>query len=156
MLGSLRAQANQSRERSDEKIVFKGRVLAYVDSMTVGAGIGPLYETFIFGIESKGERGAQVITPIEVLYAFPNWNERLPHNFLDHGRLYELHMTRETMCDEKLSVLSYEKNKDENGKKLPPTNILRLMDGAPKDLLKAADSMLPCYRLTPGNYQELK
>jgi hypothetical protein len=70
LFGGLPTQANQSKEKSDKKNVLKGRVLAYIDSMAVGSGVGPLYETFIFGVESKGERGAQVITPFEVYTHF--------------------------------------------------------------------------------------
>jgi hypothetical protein len=62
---------------------------------------------------------------------------------------------RTPRCDESVKKLSYEENEDETGKPLPPTYILRMMDGAPKDLLKP-DSVLPCYLLRPGNYQELK
>ncbi len=152
---NLPARGNHSKENTDEKTVLSGRVLAYVDSMVVGAGVGPQYETFIFGVESKGERGEQTITPVEIVYAFHKSDGLLPHSFFDHAKLYELHAVRDQNCDEKVSVLSYEKNEDSNGKQLPPTYILRVMEGAPKDLLKS-DSILLCYMLRPGSYQELK
>lgn len=52
------------------------------------------------------------------------------------------------------STLSYEKNVDETGKPLPPTYVLRPVNGAPKDVLKP-DAVLPCYVLRPGRYKIL-
>ena len=114
-----------------------------------------MYETFVFAVESKGARGEQIITPVEIVYAFHKSDGLLPHSFFDYAKLYEMRVVRDQNCDERVRVLSYEKNEDSNGKQLPPTYILRVMDGAPKDLLKP-DSILPCYMLRPGNYQELK
>lgn len=152
---NLKAQVNLSQRDPDKASVLVGRVLAYVDSMVIGAGVGPQYQKFIFGVESKGERGQQVIIPVEIVYAFQNSAGFLPHSFFDHSRLYELTAVRDQNCDEKVSVLSYEKNEDETGKPLPSTYILRIMEGFPKDVLKP-DLVLPCYILRLGDYRVQK
>lgn len=149
---SLLAQENMPRKVSTEKTSpLIGRVLAYIDSLVLGAGLGPQYETFIFGVESKNERGEQIIVPVEIVHAFFKSDGRLPRTFFDHSKLYELRVERDSQCDESVSDLSYAKNEDETGKQLPPTYIMRFLDGAPKDALKP-DAVLPCYILRSGNY----
>jgi hypothetical protein len=135
-----------------ETTALTGRVLAYVDSMVIGVGVGPHYEKFIFGVESKREDGQPLITPVEIVYAFHKSDGLLPLSFFDHAKLYELRVVRDQNCDAKVSALSYEKNEDSTGKPLPPTYILRVMEGAPKDLLNT-ESKLPCYMLRPGVYR---
>lgn len=152
---NLPAQQKPSEASAEKASVLVGRVVAYVDSMAVGAGLGPQYERLIFGVESKGDRGEQNIRPVQILYAFFKSDGLLPHSFFDHSKLYELHVVRTPRCDESVKKLSYEENEDETGKQLPPTYILRMMDGAPKDLLKP-DSILPCYMLRPGDYRVQK
>ncbi|MGH9970490.1 MAG: hypothetical protein ACREBG_22240 [Pyrinomonadaceae bacterium] len=146
---------NLSQRDPDKASILVGRVLAYVDSLVVGAGVGPQYEKFIFGAESKGERGEQVITAVEIVYAFHKSSGPLPGSFFDYSKRYELRVERDARCDETLKKLSYEENEDETGKQLPSTYILRMMDGAPKDLLKP-DSLLPCYMLRSGDYRGQK
>jgi hypothetical protein len=148
------AFSGQDKPAAIERTVLVGRVLASINSLDPNSDLTARYENFVFGVESKGDSGVR-ITPIRILYRFHSWDERLRDPFFDYSKRYEMRVERERRCDEKLSVLSYEKNEDENGKELPPTHILRVIDGAPKELLKT-DSVLPCYRLTPGNYQVLK
>jgi hypothetical protein len=148
------AFSGQDKPAAVERTVLVGRVLASINSLGPNSDLTARYETFVFGVESKGD-GRKRITPIRILYRFHSWNERLRDPFFDYSKRYEMRVEREPRCDEKVSVLSYEKNEDSNGKQLPPTYILRVMDGAPKDLLKP-DSILPCYMLRPGNYRVLK
>jgi len=122
-------------------------VLAEIGSLAFGAGLGPKYTTFIFGVEKDG-----VIAPVKVSYAFFKSQGPPPDSFFDHSKLYKLEALREPKCDETLSSLAQIKNVDESGKPLPPTNVLRLLDGAPKELLKP-DLVLPCYVLRAGKYK---
>ena len=155
IMANARVAVPQGRPRDVAKRVVIGHVLASVDSLISGAGLGPKYETFIFGVESKGKKGKQIVTPVEIVYAYHKSTGPLPAVFFDYSKRYELRVERDSRCDEKLGVLSYEKNEDENGKELPATYILRMMDGAPKDLLKS-DSLLPCYILRSGDYRVQK
>jgi hypothetical protein len=149
---ALSAQKKLAEASKEKTSTLAGRVLAYVDSLVVGAGVGPQYETFIFGMELKNARGEQVVAPVKVAYAFFKSGGPLPASFFDHSKLYELRVVRDSNCDDRVSNLSYVKNEDETGKQLPPTYILRMMDGAPKDALKP-DLVLPCYVLRSGNYR---
>jgi hypothetical protein len=151
LCGTSPAQGNQTENKEKETIVI-GRVLASFTSTGYGSGIGPKYETFIFGVESKGERGEQIITPVEIAYAFQKYDQLLPQSFFDHSKLYELHVRRAEACDVKVSALSWVKNEDPEGKQLPSTYILKMTDGAPSDLFNQ-DSILPCYTLYGGNYR---
>lgn len=126
-----------------------GRVLAGVQSLAFGAGLGPSYTTFIFGVQKNG-----AILPVKVSYAFFNSQGPPPDSFFDHSKLYELQASRDPHCDELLSSVAQTKNIDESGKLLPPSQSLRILDGAPKKVLKA-DLILPCYVLYAGRYKLL-
>ena len=129
----------------------QGRVIAYVSSAAFGAGVGPQYVRFVFGIESQDKE----LKPVKILYAFFKSDGPPRDSFFDHSKLYELQAVRDPKCDESVSSLSYEKNVDsETGKELPPTNVMHFLDGAPKDILKP-DVVLPCYLLRPGRYKVL-
>jgi len=128
-----------------------GRVLADVSTLTFGAGLGPRYTSFIFGVE-KG--GGMHVVPVKVSYAFFKSDGPPPDSFFDYSKRYELEAVRESKCDEAVESLAYVKNVDASGKPLPPTYVLRFLDGAPKIELKP-DAVLPCYVLRPGKYKVL-
>lgn len=129
-----------------------GRVLADVGSIAFGAGLGPQYITFIFGVEEDG--GARV-APVKISYAFFKSEGLPPESFFDYSKRYQLRAIRDPKCDESLKSLSYAENVDESGKPMQPTYILRVLDGAPKDVLKP-DLVLPCYVLRPGKYKVVR
>jgi hypothetical protein len=128
-----------------------GRGLAEVSTLTFGAGLGPKYTSFIFGVE---EDGSTHVVPVKISYAFFKSDGPPPDSFFDYSKRYELQAVREPKCDESVNSLSYVKNVDESGKPLPPTYVLRFLEGAPKVVLKP-DAVLPCYVLRPGNYKLL-
>jgi hypothetical protein len=136
----------------EKKTLLVGRVLGYINSLVVGAGIGPQYETFIFGVESKNAQGEQIVVPVEILYAFSKDEGLLRDSFFDHSKLYELNVVRDARCDQTLSKLSYETNAHITGEALPPTNILRILYGSPRYLFKP-NSVLPCYVLHGRQYK---
>jgi hypothetical protein len=136
----------------EKKIALKGRVLADVASLTFGAGVGPQYQRFIFGVESKNAHGEQVVTPVEILYAFFKDQGPLRDDFFNHSTVYELNVVRDSNCDQSVSALSYEKAEDTTGKELPPLKVLQVLYGAPRDVLKP-DAVLPCYILHGREYK---
>jgi hypothetical protein len=144
--------AQKSKRRTEKTVTLVGRVLAWKLPLFVGAGIGPLSEVFVFGVEGDGAEG---ITPTKIIYTFFESNGSLQDNFFDHSKRYELQAIRDTQCDESVKGLSYVKSADhESGKPLPPVYVLRFLDGAPKDALKP-DAVLSCYILRPGKYKVL-
>lgn len=144
-------QDTSPRKESTEKTApIVGRVLADVGSLVFGAGLGPKYTTFIFGVEKSG--GA--IMPVKVSYTFFKSQGPPPDSFFDHSKLYELRAGREPNCDETLSSLAQIENVDESGRPLPPTDALRVLEGAPRDILQP-DLLLPCYVLRAGKYKVL-
>jgi hypothetical protein len=146
------AQKTPDDQRGTEKTrPLVGRVLADVSTLTFGAGLGPRYTSFIFGVE---EGGSARVVPVKVSYAFFKSDGPPPDSFFDYSKRYELQTLRDTKCDETLNSLSYVKNLDQSGKPLQPTYVLRFLEGAPKDLLKS-DTILPCYTLRPGKYKVL-
>jgi hypothetical protein len=141
-----------SKPHTEKKIPLVGRVLAWKQTFAFGAGLGPQYEVFVFGVE-KDRRVS--VAPIKVAYAFFKSDGPLPDSFFDYSKRYELQAVRDTRCDESVEALSYVKSVDhESGKPLPPLYVLTSLEGAPKDVLKP-DAVLACYLLRPGRYRVL-
>jgi hypothetical protein len=123
--------------------LLRGRVLADIASLTFGAGVGPQYQTFVFGIEPEH---SDKVVPVKVVYAFFKNQGPLRDDFFDHSRVYELNVSRDSSCDERLDKLSYQPSEGPNGEQLAPMKVLQLVYGAPTDLL-SGDRVLPCYIL---------
>jgi len=133
-----------------------GHVLARVEHLLgfPRNSLGGLqYDLFIFGVSSEPKPGSQIV-PVKVSYEFYRYEPYLPEEFFDFSRLCELHVIRDPTCDESVKSLSYEANETDSGKQLPPTYILRILDGVPSDVIKP-DLVLPCYVLRPGHYREV-
>ena len=153
MSTNLLAQRTPTSKAGTEKPTrIVGHVLATVGSLVFGAGLGPQYTTFVFGVEEDG--GARV-APVKISYAFFKSEGVPPDSFFDYSKRYEMQAVRDPKCDETLNSLSYVKNVDESGKPMQPTYVLRILEGAPKDVLKP-DFVLPCYVLRPGKYKVVR
>jgi hypothetical protein len=137
----------------EKQLTLKGHVLARVEGLAYR--INPLggqrYEVFIFGID-KWERTGKSAAPVKVIYKFYRDEPNLPEKFFDFSSRYVLTVVRDTKCDESVKSLSYEANVSESGKPLPATYVLKVLDGAPTDVLKP-DLLLPCFVLRPGQYR---
>ncbi len=56
-LGQKRPTTGVSEDKTNS---IEGRTLAYVDTLVFGAGVGPQYAKFIFGVETKGTKTREV------------------------------------------------------------------------------------------------
>ena len=128
---------------------LRGRILADLAVQFPGAGVGPKHQTFIFGVGQDDGR----IQPIRIDYRYFGRN-RLPSGLFDYTKEYELKAIRETSCDEAVGRLSLVKNVDSSGQELPPTYVLRLLDGVPNSLLKP-EMILPCYSVGEGHVRPI-
>lgn len=160
-LGSTAGHDQPAKVRQSGKIVVEkqgmaGHVLARVEHssgyLRNSLG-GQRYEVFIFGID-KLERYGKSAAPVKVVYEFYRDEPNLPETFFDFSKRYVLSVVQDTKCDESLKSLSYESNFSESGKPLPATNVLKVLDGAPSDVLKP-DLSLSCFVLRPANYKEV-
>ena len=147
---SLAAQTKKPTAATATALV--GRVLAYKDTLAFGAGLGPRYSVFVFGVRTRSQ--SSQVNPVKVAYAFSASEAPPPDSFFDYSKLYELQATREPKCDETVSSLSQEKNVDVTGKELPPTDVLHFVEGAPKIPLTPS-LVLPCYIVYAGKYKVL-
>jgi len=140
--------APDSKDAS-KTLYINGRVLADIVSPVHGAGLGPKYRTFIFGWEqAKGQ-----VLPIKVEYAYFG-RHSLGEDFFVYTNRYKLSAVREMNCDETVGSLSLMKNIDSSGKELPPTNVLRRLNGTPRGLLRP-DTNLECYTVGEGQFKVL-
>lgn len=151
----LSAKVPQSGKTVVEKqLPLMGHVLARIEHLTgylINSLGGQRYEVFIFGPDNEKKPGSPPV-PVKVVYEFYRDEPNLPEKFFDFSSRYELTVVRDTKCDESVKSLSYETHVSESGKPLPATYILRVLDGAPTDVLKR-DLMLPCFVLRPGQYR---
>ena len=136
-----------------KQFTLMGHVLARIEGLAhrVNSMGGQRYEVFIFGID-KWERTGKSTAPVKVVYEFYRDEPNLPEKFFDFSSRYALTVVRDTKCDESVKSLSYEANVSESGKPLPATHVLKVLDGAPTDVLKP-DLILPCFFLRPGQYK---
>jgi len=143
--------SSSQTSNSPKKEILAGRVLAEVQR-PYGAGLGPLWQFFIFGVESESDRDK--IKPVLVAYLFHSYklDPPLREPFFDHSKLYALAVVREGKCDEGISTLSIIENETETGKPLPPSPGIWFVDGAPKDVLRP-EMVLPCYIFSRGDYR---
>ena len=135
-----------------ETISVRGRTIAGIDQLTgyLRGGFGDQYQIFIFGREPSKAGGS--VMPIKIAYKFFKSESPLPDTFLDFSKLYDLQVLREPSCDETVQSLSYQKKSDQTGKALPSAYILRLLKGAPENVL-SPDMVLACYIMRPVRYK---
>lgn len=147
------AFAQGTKPAKEKAIAVKGRVLTdppLLYLISGGAGLGPLWSEFLFGIESPAKRGEPVV-PIKVMYAYYDPTGKLLDEFFDHSKVYEFRLERDTTCDETVASISEAKDKGARGA-VPEDLALHILKGAPKELLRP-DRMLPCYTLRQGKYK---
>lgn len=142
---------SSKRSGNSKEISLRGHVIANVyglsDYFLVGEP-GFNAKDFIFLVDSPNEQ-----KPVRISYQFFKQEPRLPGPFFSYSTIYELRVTRDPSCDVTVEHLSHMKNEEAGtGKPLPPTNVLHILDGAPKDVLKP-EALLPCYVLKPGKYK---
>jgi hypothetical protein len=138
---------------AEKQLRMMGHVLARIVGLTNRINLlgGQRYEVFIFGID-KWERYGKSAAPVKVVYEFYRDEPNLPAKFFDFSNHYKLTVVRDTKCDESVKSLSFEVNVSDSGKPLPATYVLKVLDGAPTDVLKP-DLILPCFVLRPGQYK---
>jgi hypothetical protein len=86
MCAKLTAQSVPMPKVPPEKTErVQGHVVAYVSSAAFGAGVGPQYVRFVFGIESPDKK--EEIKPVKILYAFFKSDGPPPDSFFDHSKL---------------------------------------------------------------------
>ena len=132
-----------------------GHVLARVEHSTgwlINSLGGQRYEVFIFGIDKWEKEAGWSAAPVKVVYEFYRDEPNLPEKFFDFSSRYKLTVVRDTKCDESVKSLSFEANVSDSGKPLAATYVLKVLDGAPTDVLKP-DLILPCFVLRPGQYK---
>ena len=134
-------------------VLLTGRVRARVEHLT-GYSIntlgGWLYDVFVFDSDNPEKQGSPP-APIKVVYEFYQYEPALPDKFFDHSKVYELSVYRHAGCDQSVKSLSYETVLEE-GKAPRPNYILKVLEGAPTDVLKP-DLILPCFLAEAGIIQ---
>ena len=156
--GTLAQPPQAAKAAATESVApLTGHIIARVEYLTgylTNLLGGEKYDVFIFGTGSQGKKPSPLV-PVKIVYQFWPEEPKLPETFFNFARLYELKSAvRDTKCDESVKSLSYQRNVTESGQELPPTLILKILDGAPTGALKP-NLVLPCYYLRPGGYKLL-
>ena len=151
---------------SRQKTKLTGRVLAVSDWPVTNPLLlrgFPHAQEFIFGMETKdGRSGKEAVVPIYVSYEYYPGSEKLPENFFDYSKKYELSVIKENL-DFFLEEVAYGRFNvsDEGGdrssyidKQWPR---LKILDGVPESILRIdMDITLPRYKLATIKYKIIK
>lgn len=142
--------AEKATAPTPEQEVLRGRVMADVASLAFGTGIGAQWVSFIFAVETSSGK----VIPVRIAYAFYKPGELPPDAFWDYSKVYDLNVKRDPKCDTTVQAISFDKNVDEHGNKLPATFVLHSTKNAPPFSFKP-DTVLPCYVLWHGQYKQV-
>jgi hypothetical protein len=129
---------------------LEGRVIAGVNSLISGSGVGPKYETFIFELARHNGSRPSSGKLVRVVYAYFDREHELGRGFYNYQIFYQLRVFREPTCDAKVSEFAYEQNGDSE----PPTSILTVLEGADRSLIDESQT-LPCYVLNQSDYKKV-
>jgi hypothetical protein len=132
-----------------KEVLIRGRVLADIAWQAHGSGLGPKYETFIFGWEQIDGS----LLPVKIAYAYFGKNG-LPASFFNFTRRFELKAVQQKQCEQTVGNLSVIRNIDPSGQELSSSNVLRPLHGVPNDLLKP-EMNLSCYIVEEGKFKSL-
>lgn len=131
------------------KIAVKSRIVASVPLGTLSS-IGLNHKSYLFEFNS-GPKGA---TPqlVKVSYRFHLRDPELPSAFLDYTRVHHFLMTRDSSCDETWGALTTRYLFDRHGNFRGSENAILYSSNAPVPAMDA-QAVLPCYVVTPQDYQ---
>lgn len=133
---------------TEKETYLRGRVWAVIEDWSPHTGMSDRFQHFIFGVESKDQEGNKIATPVLIIYLIPRSDDTLPKLFFDYSNVLELRVNRipDDITLGSVALIKYMTT--DNQEALPPDLIMRLLDGAPTNILKM-DMVLPYYELFP-------
>ena len=137
---------------TEKETYLRGRVWAVIDDWSPHTGMSDRFQQFVFEVESTDQQGNKITTPVLINYLIPRSDASLPKVFLDYKNVLELHVNRLPYDKILESVALIKYLTADNKEARPPDLIMRLLDGAPTNILKM-DMVLPYYEILPGGYR---
>lgn len=130
-------------------IKLDGRVIASVESLITGSGVGPHFYSFIFAATHVGEQKSNDPTFVRILYERYSDYEFLEDSFFDFKQQYRLTTIRDSKCDASPREFAYENFNAER------RSVMRFLEGAEK-IQVDDEAVLNCYRLTFKGIKKLR
>lgn len=90
------------------------RLLARVDSLVSGTGVGPKYQDMVAEV-TRGDKKLASGIRLRLLYEYFDPSKQLPLTFFDGSRNYKLRIRRMRSCDDSLSRFGYEVEGQDGG-----------------------------------------
>jgi hypothetical protein len=53
-----------------DEAILRGRILADIDSLHHETGTSERYQLFVFGVETKGDKGKGIVAPVLIMYSY--------------------------------------------------------------------------------------
>jgi hypothetical protein len=131
------------------KIAVKSRIVASVPLETL-TSIGLNHKSYIFEFDSGLKGSAPQL--VKISYRFHLRDPQLPSAFLDYTRVHHFLMTRDDSCDETWGALTTRYLFDRHGNFRGSENAILYTSNAPVPEMDE-QAMLPCYVVTPRDYQ---
>ncbi len=132
------------------RITVSGRIVAKVPTETFTT-VGLNYQSLLFEIQNR-KTGPELV---KLSYRFLIREPQLPSSFLDYSLVHKFRMTRDEGCDESWSDVSSRYIFDDAGKLGAKLEDVVYARNAPALQLQA-QSILPCYVVTPEDYRSSK
>jgi hypothetical protein len=141
-----------SSDETKKEIILKGHVWAVIENWLPHTGMSDRFQIFVFGVESKDQEGNKIASPVLVNYLIPRSDDILPELLFHYSNVIELHVNHlpHDLPLESVALIKY--MTADNKEAHPPDIIMRLLDGAPTNILKM-DMVLPYYDVLPDGYR---
>ena len=130
-----------------KKETLQGRTVARAIS-GLPSTIGMNRRSYIAEVYSKREEPRLV----KLSFRFLHYENDLPDSFFDYAVTHKFRAVRDTSCDEPLERMFYSDRFDSADHYLGREFTLKYAKGAPQFTI-APETILPCYILTPRDYQ---
>ncbi|MBK7706205.1 MAG: hypothetical protein IPJ30_10580 [Acidobacteria bacterium] len=137
-----------SQSKKPATVRLEGAVKASVNSLIIGAGIGPHYYSYIFAATRIGKKKFNDPPLIRLVYRQFQMDKFPERDFYELGERYRLKAIRDTTCDSKPADFGYEQFGDDR------VSVMKLVDDRASDMIDEA-AVLDCYTFTMTEFKRL-
>jgi hypothetical protein len=112
---------------------------------------GANYQSFVATLQTNKDYATQV----KLVYRFLSYDQGLPTAFMDYNYVHKFRAVRQPDCDESAATILYSRHSSPTGETLK-SNLSFEYARSATGVAIAPTAVLPCYVVTPGDYQGSK
>ncbi len=134
--------------RKPQSVVLSGRFIAR-SHVTAPSSYGANYDSYVFELDRPESNSPAIV---KLAYRYLAQDAGIPVSLFDYRQIHKFRMTRDESCDESWDALSMRWTFDESGGFQGKESSLQYARNASPPRLEA-QTTLPCYIVTPGDYR---